>query len=54
MSIKARHYNQNTQLDLNELHREQKSNEFCKNKAKGINSNKPSNFILDNNRISGK
>ena len=51
INVKAKDYNQNTQLDLDELHREQKSNQFCKNKAKGINSNKPSNFILGNNRI---
>ena len=51
MSIKARDYYQNTQLDLEELCREQKFDQFCKNKAKGINSNKPSDFILDNNGI---
>ena len=31
--------------------REQKCDQFCKNKAKGINSNKPSDFIIDNNGI---
>ena len=51
VTIKAKHYNQNTQLHLDELHREQKCYQFCKNKAKGINSYKPSDFILDNNRI---
>ena len=50
ISIEAKDYNQNTQLDLNELHREQKCDQFCKNKTKGINSNKPFDFILDNNR----
>ena len=46
---KARDYNQNTQLDPNELHGEQKCDQFCKNKAKDINSNKLFDFILDNN-----
>ena len=51
INVKAKNYNQNTQLDLEELSREQKHNQFCKNKAKGINSSKQSDFILDNNRI---
>ena len=51
LNIKAMNYNQNTKLDLEELCTEQKCNQFCKNKAKGINSNKPSDFILDNNGI---
>ena len=36
INAKARDYNLNTQLDLKELHREQKHDQFCKNKAKGL------------------
>ena len=49
--MKASNPDQTTQVNLNELCREQKQDQFCKNKVKSINVDKLSDFILDNNGI---
>ena len=49
--MKVNNSNQTTQLNLDELCREQKSDQFCKNKAKSISTDKPLEFVLDNNGI---
>ena len=46
ISVKTNNQHQTTQLNLNWLCREQKQDQFCKNKAKGINMHKASDFIL--------
>ena len=51
ISVKASNSNQTTQLNLNDLHREQKQDQFCINKAKSISADKPSDFILGNSGI---
>ena len=49
ISVKASNPDQTTQVNLSELCREQKQDQFCKNKVKSINTDKLSDFILDNN-----
>ena len=51
ISLKASNPDKTTQVNFNELCREQKQDQFCKNKVKSINEDKSSDFILDNNGI---
>ena len=51
ISVKASNPKQNTQVNLNELHRDLKQDQFCKNKVKSIIADKSSDFIWDNNGI---
>ena len=54
ISVKVSNSNHTMQLNLSELSREQKQDQLCKNKAKSISTDKPSDFILDNNGILSK